>query len=484
MLSLVSQDTPCLVTVKQQNSKEDIKETECSKPNETNKSIFSNNFSLSFAKDSIQRKYENNLYFGKFVPKVIFLVLILAIHLGLLITYFVKKEDLLCKIHGKILKGMSYFILALEAACIVLFILREKHLLVSKIYQYSIFMAISMVLSNIAMLVGGFIKDEVFRSYEYYIYIFEFSLKLIYIISVDCEFIKIFIINALIISGTWISLLSMEKQSKTHIISLSNLTYSYCIFTFFSYFLDKFIKKIYYFTEKCDMQKNFYFSLLDNMVNGIIVYNVDKKKVKYLNKYLKQFDEFSQIIKSNENSNEGSISEKEFKSFCEALDIDKVNAKFKAINLFNQIFDVNKDLPEEVQNYLKMGSFSESAEELSKFYNTGMSNEFYKKPIYLGNISLNQNYDENLFEFYLKWIKKDFSDSVYFEIMLNNVTYTKTHEQEKTKAKTKILAKVSHEFKTPLIVVSEVAEEVNEEKEEKSNLKFNFRCSTLKVRLY
>ncbi len=53
--------------------------------------------------------------------------------------------------------------------------------------------------------------------------------------------------------------------------------------------------------------------------------------------------------------------------------------------------------------------------------------------------------------------------------MLNNVTYTKFQEEEKIKEKTKVLAKISHEFKNPLIAVSNLIDEAEEGK----NL-FNF----------
>ena len=46
--------------------------------------------------------------------------------------------------------------------------------------------------------------------------------------------------------------------------------------------------------------------------------------------------------------------------------------------------------------------------------------------------------------------------------MLNNVTYTKVHEIEKMKVKTQILARISHEFKNPLIVSNEVIDEIND----------------------
>jgi len=148
--------------------------------------------------------------------------------------------------------------------------------------------------------------------------------------------------------------------------------------------------------------------------------------------------------------------------------------KFENYNVFNYVIEPNKNLPTEVIEFMKFKCFSESADNINKYYEENQEIFPLIKSIYIGQIKLKENGVENLFEFYLRIIKLE--DDSYMEFMLNNVTYTQIQEIEKTKQKTQILARITHEFKNPLIVSSEVIEEIEDDQtiseETKHNLKF------------
>jgi len=61
------------------------------------------------------------------------------------------------------------------------------------------------------------------------------------------------------------------------------------------------ISKIsFYYKEKFEMQKNWVYDILNHAKCGIIIYNLNKKKVKFFNEYLKKFNQFN-INKTIEN---------------------------------------------------------------------------------------------------------------------------------------------------------------------------------------
>jgi len=186
------------------------------------------------------------------------------------------------------------------------------------------------------------------------------------------------------------------------------------------------------------------------MQNGILVYNNFKQKIKFLNNYLSKYDEFNkknigQDIQSSSNS---------------ANNKNLLDEKLENYNIFNYVIDPNKSLPREVLEFMKMEKFIESADNIYKYFETNKDDFPLKSSMYIGQIKLIEKGRENLFEFYLRHI--EIEDSSYLEFMLNNVTYTKIHEIEKTKQKTQILARISHEFKNPLIVSSEIIDEIED----------------------
>ncbi len=208
-------------------------------------------------------------------------------------------------------------------------------------------------------------------------------------------------------------------------------------------------------------------------------YDVKQQKVKFFNDYLRNFEQLQDkprqdiilitedsllsqsISSSNKNKTSNNTASKAINDMRSCR--KKINNMriLKEIlyeyNIFKNLFDINADLPKRLREaILNSKSFEEVINIIQEIYPLERLNPFFENFIFLGFLNLNENQECKLFEFYMLGL--NCSKGIYYEFMLNDVTKTKTIEEQRLKEKTLILDKISHEFKNPLIVIGEVLE--------------------------
>jgi len=433
--------------------------------------IFKNMFTLQFAKDSIQTKFDSEFY--KFTKsELLFFIITIIIYVVGYSAYLVyeesiviislKKQNFIYNIVELILIGSSIFMYTLK-------IIYKQNLTIAKVYKYFFLACFSGSMIALNSIIDSFFKEDSLSDYYFYFYFTQFVLKIIYMVAIDCEFLRIFIVKLTFISMAWITSALSITEEPLIIMKSARLTVAFSILIVISYFYDKFYRKLFYLSSKVETQKNFYLNTLNNMQNGIFVYNNHKQKVKFINNYLKRFDEFKKKI-----SNLSDPYMRNNNILTNEVTADTNQDKLENYNIFNFVIETNKNLPKEVIDFMRLDHFTESVDNIIKYFEENQDTFQLKKSMYIGNIKLKENGNENLFELYIRNIQVD--DDSYMEFMLNNVTYTQIQELEKTKQKTQILARITHEFKNPLVVSSEVIEEISDDlsvsEVTRQNLKF------------
>ena len=126
-------------------------------------------------------------------------------------------------------------------------------------------------------------------------------------------------------------------------------------------------------------------------------------------------------------------------------------------NIFRHLFDINDDIPNDIQKNLKTHTCKQIIEEIDKIAKKDLifKKKLFKTFIYVGRINLHKGKEEFIFEFYLRGIFNQKLKKTFYEFMFNDVTTTKNFEAQKLKERTLILSKLSHEFKNPLLVIRE-----------------------------
>ena len=235
------------------------------------------------------------------------------------------------------------------------------------------------------------------------------------------------------------------------------------------------------------MQKNWIYDILNNWKSGVIVYNLNKRKVKFCNDYLKQYEQFQEktvydtkplttstnlmVLESGASTDRQLINPRH--SYSKIDDKEGLTNILIKNNIFKNLFDVNEDLPLVLKQAFLTKDFEEIINLISELYNPEYSddidNSFYTEFIFLGRLNLNNDSKIGLFELYMHGLIT--GTGIYYEFMVNDVTKTKMLEDSIIKEKTLILGKISHEFKNPLIVIDEVVEQIIESKDNSKDLK-------------
>jgi len=212
---------------------------------------------------------------------------------------------------------------------------------------------------------------------------------------------------------------------------------------------------MFYYKEKSEKQNEFLYDILNNLKNGVFLYNVEKRKTKYFNNYLKKYKEFQKALpdiaentNTKTNENEGFLN-RDYKYIM------------KEVNIFRYFVSVNKDLPPNLIEAFSNMSYEETIDIINAQYCNSDDDIFFKENLFLGYLELTlEDNSPSMFEFYIKGVNG--FQGLYFQFMLNDVTKTKILQEKLLKEKTLLLGKVSHEFKNPCIVITESIEELKE----------------------
>ena len=459
-----------LEDITSENQDNQDKSSPCVKANPI---IFQNYFTLQINKPSIQAKFDEELYRFSKLELFFFMLMLLMFFTGYSCYVFFNDYIVLKTLKRNIdIYNIVAFVLA--ASSTIMYILKniyKSNIIIAKIYKYLSLAFLTGLLIVVNNTIYSFFEDGQLCKYYFFFYFGEFAIQITYLLVVDCEFIRSFIVHlTYIVVALVTSFLSFSVDGDI-LIKTGRLITAFTVITFICYFYDKFCRKMFYLSCKVETQNKFYLNLLNNMQNGIFVYNNLTQKIKFLNSYLSNYDEFNkQPLKTLSNSPSNSTKNRYF-----------LDEKLDNYNIFNYVIDPNKTLPNEVLNFMGLEKFTDSAEQIYKYFLDNKDEFPLTNSLHIGHIKLIEKGNENLFEFYLRHIETE--DSSYLEFMLNNVTYTKIHEIEKIKQKTQILARISHEFKNPLIVSSEIIDEIEDSLKSISNTTNNKNTNEIRHNL-
>ncbi len=162
------------------------------------------------------------------------------------------------------------------------------------------------------------------------------------------------------------------------------------------------------------------------------------------------------ISKQRENLTNGNMNEQVYRNnisqpgpYYKVDDLKKIKDILSGYNIFKHLFDINPEIPAKLKEAFYTESFEDILQIISVLYPVDDENNmFFEEFIFFGHISLNNENEKGLFEFYMRGL--NFSKGVYYKFMINDVTKTKKMEEQRLKEKTLILGKISHEFKNPL----------------------------------
>jgi len=255
----------------------------------TKKSVFSNCFNLNIKNNYLQNKYEfeigeKNITILIYLIGMVFVLIIGLAQLSRLNLSTIVTNDY------KDSNGILYF----GYACIIpttigviLYLFKLKFANVR--YPMLFFIELSLFMnSHFFVEYYTVLLDKTFMNFDFIAYSIYFTASISYIIFVDNNFIRTFFSNVAII------LLNVVAFSPTIIqqSKIIDLVVSYIIRICLYYFMCRISKISFYYKEKFEMQKNWVYDILNHSNSGIIIYNVNKQKVKFFNEYLKKFEQF------------------------------------------------------------------------------------------------------------------------------------------------------------------------------------------------
>jgi hypothetical protein len=194
-----------------------------------------------------------------------------------------------------------------------------------------------------------------------------------------------------------------------------------------SYFLIREQKRSFFYNFSLKLQNQWYESIIDNMNSGFI--SIKDKEIKYFNKVLLSF--FKQSSSGVEHFNNDEI------TIVNSFDINK---------LFNNMRLDN----------CTINDFEQVAEILNNKYN-----EVEDNFIFLGTKDIEVTPTCCT---YLEVFGRYYRVNDRYEFIFNDITRSKQIEQKNAefKYKTLFLSKIAHEFKNPLLCISELVEQVHD----------------------
>jgi signal transduction histidine kinase len=200
-----------------------------------------------------------------------------------------------------------------------------------------------------------------------------------------------------------------------------------------------------------------YITKLVDVLNSMIIC-IKNDEILYLNQYGKDLlENFQDVVKGKKNT--GNFSIVEFKEYEYLIADGKTKNEFynKILEQFFNSLSIEKshqsDYVNENKNHNVLSHIIREKIDSEK----GLSNVFEE----IGLFNYNQFKSEQHFEVYIRKVKTN--DEV-FELLFYDISSIKIAEKTKaeSKYKQKILAKIAHEFKTPLITIITLIQSLND----------------------
>jgi signal transduction histidine kinase len=214
-------------------------------------------------------------------------------------------------------------------------------------------------------------------------------------------------------------------------------------------------RKLFYLNYNIEKKNKKYLNILENMSSGFV--SLTETTVKYINNTLNKILETSASEKTL--STENLSSQNTFNQVKKLLSRMTDTVLSKDTEASSTTYDIS-----EIYNYLTKASKVEE----NKFHYLGNTA--------CGNSEADNNMTKTYFEVFGRMINEGSEDR--FEFLFNDVTRVKQQEEANAdfRYKTLFLAKVAHEFKNPILCITELVEEITE-KVESNNKIYNSPCT-------
>ena len=452
--------------------------------------IFGNCFTLRFAKDQLEQKYQafRNKAFSynwiKIFISTVLLPLLLQI-IVVIITFYQNTELAYFPSENTILKYYQCIVCALAILNLVLWstinyckINNENLFLTFQIINY---LTITITILSFYIFFYHFYEfknQKAFTThYKFFASMVDTFIKLNYFLFIENRFIITLSINlfhnciyvwyekSFFVSG-------FIRNDNEKVISI--FTILMFMLTFLSYIFERSNKINFYIKNKIVKTNLRMTDLINQMQNGVIIwkkkFNEINGHISYINNFVKNLNEFtpklnneqSRLISNNELVNLNIIDENQNKieDHFQFSNSNKFN-EYKLFNIFQRISEFSPKIKPIIAQLFK----SSDLEAILFMLNSEECLIYFKDFIFIGTALLSKKSEEieNLNEdCYLNVFLRVYNvnESFSFEIVMNDVTRTIVLEENKIKIKTLMLAKITHEFKNPLIVIDESIEQV------------------------
>jgi signal transduction histidine kinase/CheY-like chemotaxis protein len=392
--------------------------------------IFHSLFTLIYNNRDIETSYQ--LFLSKNLRKRNIIYILITLTIIVLSTTLLwlmprqKSNILLFKILGLVVLGTTFIILILSSAC--------SNLKVTKIISYINFYLLiysEVLLRSLLLYLDA---DVAIISLLYciqYLYI----LTWYYTCTIDflpgCLITVAKCISYYVVFGPNASSLAVHFRFSVNEITMIIV----CMFSYF-YVYEK--RKSFYYYKLAENDRHWYHNILENMNTGFISLT-GEEGIKYINKSLQMH--LDNILKENK------IMAFETESLNENSARIKIEALFRCQQFVNgfSLDDLSSPF-NKIKQYLKLSSFD-------KFVIIGTNS------IHTDNINLH-------FEVFGRYynIYRNHGVIKSYEFIFNDITRVKNNEEinAEFKFKSMFLAKVAHEFKNPILCITELADQIGE----------------------
>lgn len=472
------------------------------------KKFFKNNFLLSYTSSVVEKYYEKLIYDKFPISGIIINVLLVILQItGLVLNKYVyeihleeKKSDVL-NIEKELI--YSYILLIVVVSNFIIG-------LVSKIKGILVKISFCFTFFNFCI-ICNFLRIALFfweHKTQDYFFRMEILLKCVYVLIFDNNFVCILISTVLQIVDLWINGYYIANMT-SYEISVSS--FFLILFVLFGYMVTKHIKMLFLYEWKLGTKNEWLRSTLDKLQNGLIV--LDRETLHFCNDFVfknlgflldktgrkpsniipfsrgerrssslgrddiqlffnpKKKSKPSVILPKSEKASDKSVKTssklKNRSSLIRPNENKNINIYYDQMYISEKIFqdleinpELNCDLIEMIQN--KNSTFESILDCIQIDNNKYFTFNEFK---YIGIKKCLEKDDGQIcvLEMYLRIVQKD-DNLETFEFIFNDVTRMKIIEEAKAqmKYKTLFLAKIAHEFKNPLIGISELIDEIVE----------------------
>lgn len=317
----------------------------------------------------------------------------------------------------------------------------------------------------------------------YGVLLIEFAFRTAYSIIGVINYMECILFNFIASVYLWTIIYSVFSLNLPTILPfLIILTGLYLLTVIFGYFSDRERKLNYYLSYQIKKQNEWSLNFIENINCGFIY--LKNKKIEYANKSIINrllktniLNEYLPSFTQNADSDSNTISIN--------LDILEKNSNVIMNSIFEDLRFENSKEQSNMNNIENNNQISYSDKFYNNFIAENMNTEIKNNFIFLGTKILETNCldkdnnnkyetkeDDNFaFELYCRYSNRNGDDE--FEFIFNDVTRTKLIEEKNAEFKYKsiFLSKVAHEFKNPLVCISELVEQTNDQINDQNNIK-------------